>query len=76
MVDKAASKPDKLMLKPVTIKTGIADTSHTEVLDGLNDGDEVVTSIMNPNTATAAPATQPGRSPFGGGGFGGGRRGG
>src|SRR5688572_19195478 len=35
IVDKTASKPDKPMLKPVTIKTGIADTSHTEVLDGL-----------------------------------------
>jgi HlyD family secretion protein len=76
MVDKAVSKPDKPILKPVTIKTGIADTSHTEVLEGLSEGDEIVTSIMNPNTASTAPATQPGRSPFGGGGFGGGRRGG
>jgi hypothetical protein len=62
------------MLKRISIKTGIADTSYTEVLDGLTEGDEIVTGIINPNLVATAPTTQPGRSPFGGGGFGGGRR--
>ena len=70
MVDKAGSKPGKPMFKPITIKTGIADGTFTELLDGLNEGDEAVTGITDPNAIAAAPTTQQtGRSPFGGGGF-------
>ena len=73
VVDKAESKPGKPMFKPITIKTGIADSTFTEVLDGLNEGDEVVTGIIDPNAVAAAPnSQQQTRSPFGGGGFGGG----
>jgi multidrug efflux pump subunit AcrA (membrane-fusion protein) len=72
--DKTSSKPGKPMVKPVTIKTGIADGSFTEVLDGLNEGDEIATGVLNPALAASTPAPQQGRSPFGGGGFGGGRR--
>jgi hypothetical protein len=68
VVDKTLSKPGKPILKPVTIKTGIADNSFTEVIEGLNEGDEVVTGLNMPLTATTPQAPQ-GRSPFGGGGF-------
>jgi HlyD family secretion protein len=57
--------------KPVRVKTGISDGATTEIIDGLKEGDVVVTSVkLPPATAAAAP---PGASPFGGGG--GGRRG-
>ncbi len=50
--------------KAVQIKTGIGDGSYTEVLDGLNEGDQVITSqnVLQTNTK-AAPAS----NPFGGG---------
>jgi HlyD family secretion protein len=54
-----ASKP-----KAVTIKTGISDGITTEVLEGLKEGDRVVTGVTE-NDAAEAPATNP---------FGGGRR--
>jgi HlyD family secretion protein len=61
-------------LKPVTIKTGISDASFAEVVDGLNEGDVVVTGLNLPATQTAS-TTGPQRpgSPFGGP-FGGGFR--
>lgn len=65
----AGAKP---VLKAVTIKTGIADTSFTEVLEGLKDGDEVITGLNSPTLASSAAGAPQGRSPFGGGGpFGG-----
>ena len=47
----------------VTIKTGISDGVTTEVIEGLNEGDRVVTGI----TESGAAAT-PASNPFGGGG--------
>ena len=70
-VDKTQSNGDKPVLKPVMIKTGIADNSFTEVIDGLKENDEIVTGINTPLAATAANQAPQGRSPFGGGGFGG-----
>jgi HlyD family secretion protein len=75
IVDKAASTPGKPAVKPITIKTGISDASHTEVLEGLNEGDEIVIGENNPNKIASTSAVPQGRSPFGGGGFGGGGRG-
>ena len=49
---------------PVQIKTGISDGIFTEVLEGLHEGDRVVTA-MTGNSAGAEPANNP---------FGGGRR--
>jgi HlyD family secretion protein len=48
-----ASKPTS-----VTIKTGISDGVATEVLDGLKEGDRVVTG-MTESGAVSAPATNP-----------------
>ncbi|HEY2138594.1 MAG TPA: efflux RND transporter periplasmic adaptor subunit [Chthoniobacterales bacterium] len=51
-----SSKP-----KPVTIKTGISDGVTTEILEGLKEGDRVVTGMSE--SGAAAPAS----NPFGGG---------
>jgi HlyD family secretion protein len=56
---QGASKP-----AAVTIKTGISDGITTEVLEGLKEGDRVVTGVTE-SDAAATPATNP---------FGGGRR--
>jgi HlyD family secretion protein len=56
---QGASKP-----AAVTIKTGISDGIITEVLEGLKEGDRVVTGVTE-SDAAATPATNP---------FGGGRR--
>jgi HlyD family secretion protein len=74
VVDKEQPQGEKPVLKPITIKTGIADNSYTEVVEGLKENDEIVTGIVTPIAASAASQAPQGRSPFGGGGFGGGRR--
>ena len=57
--------------QPLRVKTGISDGAFTEITDGLKEGDTVITAVKVTQTqATAAPA---GQSPFGGGGFRGGR---
>ena len=51
-------------MKPVQIKLGISDGSFTEVLEGLKEGDVVVTGSV----AADLPAMQrPTPNPFGGG---------
>ncbi len=58
--------------RPVTVKTGITDGSHTEVLDGLKEDDIVITGVNLPVTATTGAGPPGGSSPFGGppgGGF-------
>lgn len=51
---------------PVTVKLGISDGVSTEVLDGLKEGDAVITSVVIPGAKPTAPANNP---------FGGNRRG-
>jgi HlyD family secretion protein len=64
------------LLVPVVIRTGITDGTHTEVLEGLKEGDVVVTGVVSQEPLTSAPRPGGfgggGGSPFGGGG--GGRR--
>ena len=58
--------PDKhaeLKPKPVQIKIGITDGIATEVLEGLNEGDRVVSGMVQ----TGANATAQSSNPFGGG---------
>jgi hypothetical protein len=57
---KDASHPE---LKPVKIKTGINDGASTEVLEGLNEGDQVVVGMVQ--EAGSGPSPSP-SSPFGG----------
>lgn len=57
----------RTMLKPVTIKIGISDATHTEVLEGLKEGDVVATGTVVAAAATASAVPNPLGSPFGGG---------
>jgi HlyD family secretion protein len=58
-----ADKQDPTKLKAVQVKVGISDGVYTEVIDGLNEGDEVVTGINQPgDDAQGRPANS-----FGGG---------
>jgi len=52
-------------LVPVQIKTGITDGINTEVLEGLSEGEKVVTGTVSTGPQTAAATS----NPFGGGGF-------
>jgi HlyD family secretion protein len=53
------------MPEPVRVRLGITDNSYTEVLEGLKEGDTVITAVkLSAAQAEASPAG--GRSPFGG----------
>jgi HlyD family secretion protein len=56
---------EQTLLKPLTVKVGISDGANTEVLEGLKEGDEVVTGTVSTAAATATTAN-PFSSPFGG----------
>lgn len=72
----AAANQGKPIVKAVTVKTGISDGVTTEVIEGLNEGDVVVTGLNVVAGANTAANTRPGGSPFGGPfGGGGGMRG-
>ncbi|MEI6862496.1 MAG: efflux RND transporter periplasmic adaptor subunit [Verrucomicrobiota bacterium] len=67
----------------LTVRLGITDGVNTEVIDGVNEGDAIVSSVNLPGAPVAAPQAG-GNNPFqgrggggpGGGGGGGGRGGG
>jgi hypothetical protein len=63
---------DKPVLKPVTVTLGITDGAYTEVIDGLKEGDVIVTGQNLPAAAMVArpggPMASPFGRPFGGGG--------
>jgi len=50
--------------KPVQIKIGISDGIVTEVLEGLKEGDRIVTAAVS----TGSPSQSPATNPFSGGG--------
>ena len=54
-----------LMPRPVRVRTGITDGSYTEITDGLQEGDTVITAVKLP-MAQAAVQAPAGQSPFGG----------
>ena len=45
--------------KPVQIKTGISDGITTEVIEGLKEGDRVVTAELTPTTNAPSPPANP-----------------
>jgi HlyD family secretion protein len=51
--------------EPVRVRLGITDSSYTEVLDGLKEGDPVITAVKLSSAQGAAQAPA-GTSPFGG----------
>jgi HlyD family secretion protein len=50
--------------EPVTVKLGITDGVSTEILDGLKEGDTVITAVISSGSKAGAPAAT---NPFGGG---------
>ena len=50
-------------LQPVKVKVGISDGISTEILEGLNENDEVVSGATMPGASSTTPAPA---SPFGG----------
>ena len=71
---EALANKEEAVLRPVTVKVGIADAASTEILEGLKEGDQIVTGVNLPVGSPAAMAATPGRGPGGpfGGPFGGG----
>ena len=58
-------------IEPVSVRLGISDGFSTEVLEGLADGDTVVTNITMPGAAAAAAPQGGMQNPFSGGSRGG-----
>lgn len=56
-------------ISEVTVETGLSDTTQTEIISGLNEGDTVVTSSSTTKTTTTSTTT---KSVFSGSGLGGG----
>jgi len=52
-----------LLIHPQLVKVGVTDEIHYELLSGLNEGDEVVTS-MSAGTSSAKATTAAAKSPF------------
>lgn len=50
-------------LHPIVIKTGITDGSYTEIINGLNDTDTVVTSSISDDTKTDGFGSPPPQGP-------------
>ncbi len=53
------SDPKTQHPEPVTVKLGISDGITTEVIEGLAEGDNIITSFVQPNAAPAAAAANP-----------------
>lgn len=63
-VYKFGGTPEKPVLTAVTVKLGITDGSNTEVIEGLEDGDVLVASVIIPGASSSTPSPA-GSSPFG-----------
>jgi HlyD family secretion protein len=64
--EKAATGGEIDILKGVTVKVGISDGANTEVIEGLKEGDTVVTGTSTLLSSSAQPANPFMRTPFGG----------
>lgn len=64
-VYKLAGTPAQPRPEPVTVKLGITDGTHTEILEGLAAGDVLISSVFLPGV-TNASSSAPSSSPFGG----------
>lgn len=53
---KLVAEGDEKKLDPVSVKLGISDGFSTEVLEGLAEGDTIVTSVIIPGAAPVAAA--------------------
>jgi HlyD family secretion protein len=73
-VYKVATPLPELTLTAVNARFGISDGTTTEVVEGLQENDTLVTSIYIPGDTSTPAAAQQNRSPFGGAQQGFGRR--
>jgi HlyD family secretion protein len=62
IVYRSAGTLEKPKLEPVRVRLGISDGVTTEIVEGLTEGDKVVTAV----TGTAAMAARPAANPFSG----------
>jgi HlyD family secretion protein len=60
------SDPKAVKLKAVKVRTGITDAAFTEIIEGLSEGDQVVTALLA--TSSSSGSQRP-SNPFGGGSF-------
>ncbi|MGH8017282.1 MAG: hypothetical protein ACREIA_03180, partial [Opitutaceae bacterium] len=72
VVYKLVGPPEAQKLEAVRVRTGISDSSFTEVLAGLQEGDTIVTSVILPGkpASNAAPMRAFGAGNSGGSGGG------
>lgn len=63
-VYKLAGPPAQPRPVPVTVKLGITDGTHTEIIEGLAEGDVLISSVFLPGVTNAGSA--PANNPFGG----------
>ncbi len=63
VLEPGANPKEPPRLKPVQVKLGITDGTATEVLDGIEEGAQVVTGIIS----TVETASRPVANPFSGG---------
>jgi HlyD family secretion protein len=64
----SSSNSDNVKPTPVQIRVGISDGISTEVIEGLEEGAQVVTGTITTGDTASRP-TGPAANPFGGGGF-------
>ena len=62
----AATGQEESVLKPVTVTLGISDGANTEVIEGLKEGDVVVTGTVAQGAVVPPPSGSPFGGPFGG----------
>lgn len=63
VVYRLVGKGEKAHPEAVNVKLGLSDGSYTEVLEGLSEGDPVITSVV----ASSSTSGQPSANPFRGG---------
>ena len=59
MVYVSTGTPKTPRLKPVRVKVGVDDGADTELLDGLHEGDAVVTVALSAATQATRPHGPP-----------------
>ena len=66
LLDKEKSAAGKPVLKAVSVKTGIADGSNTEIQEGLKEGDVLVVGLKTTTATASTPTANPFGPSFGG----------
>lgn len=59
VIYRAAGTPEKPKLEPVRVKLGISDGLTTEIVEGLAEGDSVVTAVAGVASTAARPTANP-----------------